>query len=265
MAPSRSRAGLPVYMGASLAPVYHAEAHRIVHIGTAARPVVPRGCRNGCTPSGARPAAVILGRPSGPQPGKYRYPAPAGATAPAARPDSTQIAARRARAASRVGSEVWAHGPLGQPSWSPFGKQIAFRLRLTISTSRQARPAVTRVLGTQSPPGDPVWSFPPGLAFAAGSEVLPSRTGAALGLHRGAQPSRRRPARLVARRQAGRLLVAWRRRRDHPPWPRVAHRLVDGCRTAYTAMGDPGEYSGSRSAVPGPPRDRDRRVCSSPP
>ena len=221
----------------------NAEAHRIVHIGTAAGQLFPTWLPNGDL-GYASGGMIWIVHPDGT--GKHRYPAPAGATAPAARPDSTQIASSCTGASRR--QRGVGHGrarPACVVALRQADRVPARRRELRLDGPGRGRQGLRHA----EPRRPGVVDRRSRLAFAAGSDVWIAGPGAAR-LHRCAQPPRRRHARLVARRQ--RVAFSWRGGVDEITLPGHASHIASstGIGTAYTAMGIL-EYSGSRSTCPG--------------
>jgi hypothetical protein len=221
------------------------ETHRVVHIGTAAGQLFPTWLPNGDL-AYASGGALWETHPNGT--GKHRVAAPKGATAPAARPETGQLA-YVAGGRLEVGGAVWATGVLGHPSWSPTGDALAFRRDDGIYQSTGPG-AVTKVFGALDP-GDPAWSTDgKKLAFAAGSTVWV----AGLGATPAYAAARNRPdASLPAWTEDDeRIAFSWRGGVDEILLPTHATHVVSsaGAGVAYSAMGIL-EYSGPRAACPG--------------
>ncbi|HEV2591208.1 MAG TPA: hypothetical protein VGU02_04880 [Gaiellaceae bacterium] len=220
------------------------ERHRVVHVATAAGQLFPTWLADGDL-AYASGGAIWVVHPNGTH--RHRYPTAAGATAPAARPDSTDIA-YVAGGDLFVGGNVWALNVIGRPAWSSDGTLLAFRRDDGIYVIQAD--GTTMKVADAFRPGDPVWS--PNsheIAFIVGSEI----------------------------RIAGPDVVAYAAVQAHPGISALAWG-TDGRRVAYTWLGGvnevtlPGtdvhvassagvgvsytaegilEYSGARPACPG--------------
>jgi hypothetical protein len=221
------------------------DTHRIAHVGTAAGQLFPTWLPDGDL-AYASGGVLWVAHPNGT--GKHRYPAPKGATAPAARPVKGDLA-YVVGGKLEVGGAVWATGVIGHPAWSPFGNALAFRRDDGIYVTTGPG-AVTKVFGTANP-GDPAYSTDGSkLAFAAQGTVWIAGTGATPAY----AAARNRPdaSTPVWTGDDRRLAFSWRGGVDEILLPTHATRVAAsaGVGVAYTAEGIL-EYSGPRATCPG--------------
>jgi hypothetical protein len=221
------------------------ETHRISHVGTAAGQLFPTWLPDGDL-AYASGGVIWIAHPNGS--GKHPVPAPKGATAPAARPNTGEIA-YVAGGKLIVGSAVWATNVLGHPTWSNDGKALAFRRDDGIYET--TGPGAVRKLFGASSPGDPAWSIDgTKVAFAVGTEVWvagPSVTPAYTAARD--RPDASTP---VWTQDGRRIAFSWRGGVDEILLPAHAFHVASsaGVGAAYTAMGIL-EYSGPRATCPG--------------
>lgn len=221
------------------------DTHRLAHVGTAAGQLFPTWLSNGDL-AYASGGTLWVAHPNGT--GKHRYPAPKGATAPAARPASGQLA-YVVGGKLEVDGAVWATDVLGRPTWSPDGKTLAFRRDDGIYEASDPG-VVSKVFGVLNP-GDPVWSTSGAmLAFAANGTVWVAGPGAtpAYAAARN-RPDASAPAWTGDNR---RLAFSWRGGVDEILLPTHATHVVSsaGVGVSYSAEGIL-EYSGPRATCPG--------------
>jgi Tol biopolymer transport system component len=221
------------------------DTNRVSHVGTAAGQLFPTWTAYGDL-AYASDGVLWVAHPDGTA--KHRYPAPKGATAPAARPATKQLA-YVLNGDLHVGGQIWAAKVIGHPVWWRFGDKIAFRRDdgVYISTGPGA---VTKIFGAANP-GDPAWA-PDGrkLAFAVGSDIWVAGPGATPAY----TAARIRPdAATPAWSPDGkRLLFSWRGGVDEVTLPGRAERIASntGVGTDYTTLGIQ-IYSGARAVCPG--------------
>jgi hypothetical protein len=218
---------------------------RIARIGTAAGQLFPTWLSSGEL-AYASGGVLWVADPSGTR--KHRYHAPTGASAPAARPGSTQLA-YVLRGDLRVDREVWAHAAIGHPAWSPSGTDLAFRRDDGIYVS--TGPGVVHKIFGAANPGDPVWSHDGSrLAFAVGPTVWVA--GKAVVPAYAAARDRPDVSSVAWSPDGRRLAFSWRGGVDEISLPTRAEHVASsaGVGVGYTSQGML-VFSGPRESCPG--------------